>query len=204
MIDSYTSLQTAVAARLKRNDLAAVLPTCVELAERVIFRELPLRSIEAVATGTTSGDTVPIPAVVRAIQRIELQANGRRLTLDYTSPAGIADLTLGPDVPTRYTVEGGLIWLLPSPAGPYAYSIFHIPNLDALSSTNASNWLLLNHPDVYFYGTLMEAADHLKDAAARERFGGMFGAAVESTRSAVNAMRFPVSGGLQMKPRGYR
>lgn len=204
MITDYASLQAAAIDWMHRTDLAARAPEFVQIAEKEIFRELALRKIEAVETGTLSGDSIPIPADCASIERLELEANGRKYTIDYTSPNGIESLTGGTDLPGRFTVENGVIRLLAAPAGPYAYSVFFVPLLSALSNTNTTNWLLTNHHDVYLWGTCFQIAMWSGDAEDKATYAPLFQTAIDSVRRFDGRARFPQSGGLQIKPRGYR
>lgn len=201
IITDFASLQEAVIDTTHRADLSARVPGFIQLAEVEIFRELALRLTEVKTTGSTSGDTIPLPAGLSALQRIEIEAYGAKFTLDYTSPNGIEPLTIGVDLPSRYTVENGAIRLIPAPGGPYAYSVFFMPLLTALSDANTTNWLLLNAPDVYLHGTCRQMAIWAEDSEMFAKHDPLFQVAMDSVRGFNERQRFPVSGGLQIKPR---
>jgi len=206
MIVNYATLQAAVASALHRATdtlLLAEMPRFIQLAELDIFRELPLRQIETSASGTTSGDTIAIPAGTASIERLSIIANGRDYSLDYTSPNGIECL-FSSEMPTRYTVEKGVIRLLAPPAGNYAYTLFLIPDLTPLSISTPTNWLILNAPDVYYYAVKSQAESWSLDPQSAAESMGMSEKAVASIRRKDERRRFPVSGGLQIKPRGFR
>lgn len=204
MITDYASLQAAVIDWTHRDDLAARLPLFIQLAEKEIFRDLLLRLTEVAATGTTSGETIPLPAAMASLLRVEVSAYGRRFTLDYTSPNGVEGLTVSPDVPSRYTVENGAIRLLPAPPGPLAYSVFYLPLLTALSDSNTTNWLVLNAPDVYLHGTAKQLATWAEDAEMFAKETPLLQAALDSVQGFNERQRLPASGGLQIKPRRVR
>ena len=204
LITDYTTLQAAVVDDSHRTDLASRVPRYIQQAENEIFRDLALRKIEAKATGTTSGDTLAIPASAVQIERVEIEANGRKYTLDYTSPNGIDQLTVSPGVPTRFTVENGVIRLLVAPAGAYTYSVFYVPSLAPLSDTSPTNWLVATFPDVYLYGALRQMALWAEDADMLAKYEPLFQAAKAAVQGFDDRQRFPASGGLQIKPRRYR
>ena len=205
-IVDYTTLQAAVASALHRPTdtlLLAEMSRFIQLAEMDIFRELPLRQIETSATGTTTGPIIAIPAGTASIERLSIVTNGRDYSINYTSPNGVKNLSFA-DLPTRYTVENGAIRLLAPPAAAYAYTLFIIPDMTALSASNPTNWLILNAPDVYYYAVKSQAESWSLDAPAAAESIGMSEKAVASIRRKDERRRFPVSGGLQIKPRGFR
>lgn len=206
MITDYTTLQAAVLSNMHREGdvtLLAEMPRFVQLAELEIFRELPLRQVESASPGTTSGAAIVIPPGTAQIERISINSNGRDYSLNYTSPNGIAGLSFV-DLPTRYTIESGAIRLLSPPAANYAYTLFLIPDLTALSASNTTNWLLLNAPDVYLYAACIQAATWTGDNEMVAGFVPLYQRALDSIKRKDERKRFPASGGLQIKPRGFR
>lgn len=205
MITNFDTLQTAVLSELKRTgdvSLTAELPGFIQLAEAEIFRELQLRRTETIITGTTSSATIALP-VGSAIERVSITANSRDYSLDYTSPNNLRVFSSAGQ-PARYTVENGIIKLLPAPNGPYTYALYTVPNLAALSASNPTNWVITNAPDVYLFGTVVHAANWTRDAEAVAIYRPQFDRALSSVqRNDLNA-RLPRSGGLQTKPRGNR
>lgn len=203
-ISDYASLQAAVIDWSHRSDLAARIPGFIDLAERELFRDLSLRNIEESVSGVTSGDTIAIPAGLSAFERIEIESNGHKYTINYTSPNGIEALTGDTGRPTRYVVENGAIRLLAAPSGPYSYTVFYIPLLASLSDENATNWLLTNHSDLYLKAALAQVAKFAKDDALYARLAQEIAVALDGIKRADERMRFPIAGGLQIKPRNAR
>lgn len=201
---TYAELQSEMTAWGKRSDLTAKYASFITLAEASILRELKLRVNETTATGTTSGATIAIPTGCDRILRVEITANGVSYTLDYTSPNGIEPLTYSTGFPSRFTVEDGAIRLLSAPADSYTYTVYYIPNLDALSDTNTTNWALTNAPDVYLFGALEQMSHYALDQEQAAKYHGMFLGAMDSVKRVDEARRLPVSGGLQIKPRNAR
>lgn len=203
-ITDFASLQTAVASDLHRPGdalLLAEMPRFVQLAEADMMRNLNLRQTETKITGTTTGATIALPVGLNQIERIGVMIGVIEYTLTYTSPNGIEQLSY-PGYPTRFTVENGAIRLIRPPMGSYQYTIYLISQLTPLSASNPTNWLLTNAPDVYFYATLVQAAGWTRDDATTAKASAGYAAAMESVRMQDAGQRFPISGGLQIKPRG--
>jgi hypothetical protein len=204
IISTYAALLAQVADWSHRADLVARVPGFIEVAERELFRELSLRSIEASTSGTTSGATIAIPTGLSSFERIKINAAGHEFTLNYSSPNGIAVLTSAPGCPFRFLLEDGAIRLLPAPGGAYSYTIYYIPELSALSASNTSNWLLANHADLYLKAALLQVAKFANNQPDVVRLEREVAVALDSIKRADERKRFPIAGGLQIKPRSYR
>ena len=63
--------------------------------------------------------------------------------------------------PNSYTIMGENILFGPTPDSVYAYSMTYYKALDALSDAAPTNWAILNAPDMYLYGTLLQAEPFL-------------------------------------------
>jgi hypothetical protein len=200
----YAELQTQVIDWTHRADLASRIPEFIRIAESELFREFALHNIETSISGTTSGSTITIPVGLSAFERIKIEAHGHEYTLDYTSPNGISALSGSTNTPTRFVIENGVVNLYPAPDGEYSYTIYYIPTLSALSEANTSNWLLENHPDLYLKATLLQVAKFTKNQFDIDRLAQEVGGAVNSIIRSDERKRFPIAGGLQIKPRSYR
>lgn len=203
-IATYADLQSTLVTMSHRSDLSTYMPTAIELAESEIFRELALRGIETSTSGTTSGATIAIPATMDTPSRIKIEAGGMSYTVNYASPSGNDTLSAATDRPARFTVENGAIQLIPAPNGPYAYTLFYVPKLTPLSDTNTTNWLLTNHPDVYIKGGLLQVHRHTRNTEQLSIVEPQLAGALDSVKRADDRKRYPLSGGLQIKPRGVR
>ena len=64
---------------------------------------------------------------------------------------------------TKYflTILGDNILFGPTPDGVYAYSMTYYKALAALSDAAPTNWAILNAPDLYMYGALLQAEPFL-------------------------------------------
>tara|TARA_R100001143_G_scaffold2050_1_gene4878 strand:- start:366 stop:857 length:492 start_codon:yes stop_codon:yes gene_type:complete len=63
--------------------------------------------------------------------------------------------------PNSYTIVGDNILFGPTPDGAYDYSMTYYKAFDALADNAPTNWLVLNAPDLYLYGTLLQAEPFL-------------------------------------------
>lgn len=197
-INSYSTLCDAVGRWLYRDDLTDVIPDFIALAESRINRDLVLRVMEKTATGTLNGATFDAPSDLGITQRLSIQADSREVELRYVAPENISKFSLGTDLPQMYTLIGGQFKVIPAPDGAYTYNLYYLGDLPHLSSTQTTNWLILNAPDVYLYAALLESAPYLQDDARIQLWLQAYGEAVRSVQEVDDAARYPVSSPLQM------
>ena len=163
-INSYSTLKTAVSNWLDRDDLTDRLPEFISLAESTFNRVLRIRAME-----TTVSDTTPSGSKEDALPTGYLQMREIHLTtspvasLAYITPEIMYRIRAGSTSgkPNAYTIVGDNILFGPTPDDAYTYSITYYKSFDALSDSTATNWLILNAPDLYLYGTLLQAEPFL-------------------------------------------
>jgi hypothetical protein len=63
--------------------------------------------------------------------------------------------------PRLHALSGESLRVAPAPAGATDVELTYYRKLPALSASQPSNWLLAAAPDVYLYGSLLEAAPFL-------------------------------------------
>lgn len=156
---TYTELLSAVADLMHRDDLTASIPTFVMLAEAKLNRHLRVRQMEMVLPVTPIVDNVVTLASDVADVKL-LWVPGYEGTplkpqaLDAVVSAGTQGL------PTLYARRGASD-LYFNGAGDVQGVVYQ--KLPALSGSNLTNWLIDEAPDVYLYGTLVQAAIYTKD-----------------------------------------
>ena len=167
MIADYDELKAAIADFLNREDLSAVIPTFIRLAESRIDRDLRhWRQEKRVSLSLTGQFNNVLPADY--LQAIRLQLNDTRTAeLSQISNAMMLQLreARGDAVgrPENYLLTAGQIEVYPTPDATYTASLLYYGRITALSDSATVNWLLLEAPDAYLYGALIHAAPYLKD-----------------------------------------
>lgn len=164
---NYTQLLEAIASWLHRNDLSTPAPTFVQLAEARLRRELRMSRFAGIATLT----------VLAGQSAVDLPADyleGRALTGgsgDWTmrSAEALARLKANGSSDQDYTVVGGQIVLPFNVGGNTDLTLAYYKAITALTTT-PTNWLLTNHPDVYLWPALAEAAVYTQDDALEAKY----------------------------------
>jgi len=164
-ISTYSELQTAVANWLDRDDLAARIPEFITLCEARFNRTLRIRAMETldISVDTVGGtSTVALPTGYVQMRDISL-ITSPITQLQYLTPEIMNRLNAGSltGKPETYTIIANNILFGPTPDDAYDISMLYYKTFDALTDAAPTNWVITNAPDVYLYGTLLEAEPFL-------------------------------------------
>ena len=160
-IGTFAELKTAAANWLDRSDLTSRIPEFITLAEARFNRVLRIRDMEAVSTSiSTVAGTREYSLPTRFVQMKEFHLTTDPLTpLSYITPEMMTRMQAGSSKskPQVYTIIADNVRLGPSPDAVYTTSMLYYQAFAALSDAATTNDMLTNNPDVYLYGTLLEA-----------------------------------------------
>lgn len=187
-ITTYSELKTAIANWLDRTDLTSRIPEFIALAESDIRIDVRCRSMEALASGTLTGETLAFPT--RYLEARRLVVGGKSLT--YVTPeiyAQMVDSTMTQDV---YTVMGESFYILNGASGD-SYTLLYWASFAAMSADADTNWLLTNAPGIYLFGALKHAAAYEQAAGDINTYSAQYMDAVG--RLTVREKQTATSGG---------
>lgn len=169
-LDSYSALKAAVAAWMHRSDLTDNLGDMVTLAEAMISADL---SSHEVMTTTESGiilaqsaSTFTLPVAARGLRTLRCTSPnvkhvGIRAYQDVIAQTLLDSSQTG--APRIAAIAGnnavGTLTVQVYPTADQAYTLeaTYPAGLVALSDSNASNFLLVRAPAIYFYATMHQA-----------------------------------------------
>jgi hypothetical protein len=165
-LDTFSGLKTTIADYLNRDDLTSAIPSFITLAEAKFNRKLRVRQMVKRATATLDTQYFAFPSDF--LQAKEFQLNTNPITyLQYVTQNqgdyGSATNYVAAGKPQFYTIIGTQIQVIPTPDTGYTGELTYYGKIPALSDSNTSNWLLAYAPDLYLYGSLVEATPYLKD-----------------------------------------
>ena len=205
-ISTKAELHTAVANWLNRSDLTARIPEFISLTEAGFNRNLRTREMLVRSTASTSGQYVSLPTDYLEMLNIELTSTSPPKRLVYITSDRSDDYRERQNnetgTPDYYTIEGASIQLLPTPSAAVTVQLNYYQDIPALSglADSGDNWLLLAHPDVYLYGTLMQASPYVMDPQSAGQWGGLLDRAMQELQLSDEKSRY--SGGtLNMRPK---
>lgn len=195
--NTYTALQTEIAGWLNRADLAVNIPSFITLAETEIKRIV--RRTTVTSQVTMSQELTALPgdcAVLRSLRLVsglpEIDypikvGTIEQLTIHRARYAGVAGR------PQWAAVYGGNIRVTPIPDSSYIAELTYYQLLQPLSSTNATNTVLAEYPDLYLYGALCAAAPFLEEDTRVPLWRQAFDRAVDQIRIVVDDEEYNAS-----------
>ena len=146
---------------------------------------LPSDFIEPIRLSITSGDTYVLEAESQA-QLIDRRAKAGNTT----------------GLPRYYAIIDGTIEVFPTPSSDYTLEMVYVSKVQALTSSNTTNWVLDYFPDAYLYGSLMHTAPFLEEDQRLTVWSSLFEKAVESINQENANAKFG-GAGLRVKIRSY-
>jgi len=165
-LDTFAGLKATIADYLNRDDLTAIIPSFITIAEAKFNRKLRTRQMIKRANGQIETAFFAYPS--DWLQAKEFQLNTNPIVrLQFVTEAYGDELKANRYVsigqPAYYTITGTQLEFIPAPDSTYSAELTYYAKIPALSDANTSNWLLAYAPDLYLYGALLEAAPYLKD-----------------------------------------
>ena len=219
-INTYATLQTAVANWLDRSDLTDRIPEFISLSEARMNRTLRL-SMMLNVDETTLGGAATLVAGTRDydlpsgyLQMVDFHLRTSPITtLSYLTPENMNRMWAGSQggKPLAYTIFADnstgtpikKVRLGPSPASAYDYSIMFYKKIDALSDSNTTEQMLTDNPDIYLYGALLEAEPFLMNDQRVQLWATAFQESVRALQEQDNKDRHSGSAMRVMNTGGY-
>ena len=195
---NYTELKASVATYLHRTDLTAVIPTFIQLAEGYLFREISPPETEIVATGVTVGGYAVLPSDFGTLLKLTVTANSATRNVEYLALPYVGTETDA--TPGYYTFEAGKLRIYGTADGQ-AYTLHYLPQMEALSVTNTSNWLLAKAPDLYMYASCLEGAKYIRDDQEGIKLQTLVTPNIDSVRRLAQRQGIPASAPMKIQPR---
>ena len=163
-LTNYTTLKTSIANWLNRSDLSdEIADDFIVLTEADFNSKLRIRKMVTQATITINAETKSLPTGFLQVRDFYILSGSTKYPLRYMTPTQM-DQTKGTSttgIPQAYTILGDTFRFMPKPDSSYTGYINYYKKFDALSSTNATNFILTDHPAIYLYGSLFHAANFL-------------------------------------------
>jgi len=206
-ISTFAELKTATANWLDRSDLTDRIPEFIALAEARFNRILRIRDMETVSTAiSTTGGTREYSLPTGFVQMKEFHLTTDPLTpLAYITPEMMTRIWAGSGrgKPEVFTIIADNVRLGPNPDAVYTTSMLYYKTFTALSDSATTNDMLTNNPDVYLYGTLLEAEPFIMNDQRVQLWGMAFEKAIGDIQFQDNKDRHSGSELRVMNTGGY-
>ena len=187
-VSTYTELKASIANWLNRSDLSdEIADDFIKLTEADFNAKLRIRQMEQIDTVTINAETVSVPTGFISVRSFYILSSSTKYPLEYITPHNMFEIRGGSRSgrPRSYTIEADneteQFRFGPSPDTSYTGYLSYYKNIEALSSSNASNPILDKHPGIYLYGSLYHAANFLggMDPDQKQNWLQMYIAAME-------------------------
>lgn len=191
-IGTYSELKTAVANWTHRSSLTDRIPEFIALAEASMNRVLRTRTMETDNSLSLSSGarTVALPSGFEEPISLRLVISGenrdhlirvlhKQLNINTESSAARR--------PEYWAINGENIEFPNNADQAYTLSLRCLSSSWALSDSTTTNWLLTNHPDVYLYGTLIQASPYIVNDARIPTWERFYNKAIKEVQN--NAAR---------------
>ena len=206
-IGTFAQLKTAAANWLDRSDLPDRIPEFITLAEARFNRILRIRDMETVSTAiSTSAGTREYNLPTGFVQMREFHLSTDPITpLAYITPEMMSRMQAGSTKakPEVFTIIADKVRLGPNPDAVYTTSMLYYKAFTALSDSATTNDMLTNNPDVYLYGTLLEAEPFIMNDERVALWATAFRQAIDDIQNQDNKDRHSGSQLRVMNTGGY-
>lgn len=186
-LTTYAELKTSIGDWLNRSDLTSVIPDFISLAEAQIERTLRARQMIVRANASFDAQYGAVPADFLETKSLKLTSTNPQTPLEFLSIDALdqkaAEYTAS-GKPRFFGVVGGQLRIVPTPDSTYTTELTYYAKLSKLSTSNTSNWLLSSSPDIYLYGSLLQAAPYLQDDARIQTWATLYERALNDLQTA--------------------
>ena len=212
-ITNFGTLKTAVATRLSRSNMTALIPDFITIAQAKMMNgdpgtdprghraDLPpLRVTDMLASETLvlTGGLATLPADYLEATRLYADSADQN-GLSYLPPQRWYTLQLTREAgqPRFYTIEGRTLKV--APVADQDVNLLYYAALDVLEDDADTNFIFTQAPMAYLYGALAEAHDHIRQHDRAIFYHNQFASAVRAMNN--RALAGEISGDvLTMRP----
>jgi hypothetical protein len=186
-LTTYTELKTSIGDWLNRSDLTTAIPDFISLAEAQVERTLRTRQMIVRANASFDAQYGAVPSDFLEVKSLKLTSTNPQTPLSFLSIDALDnEMTkhTASGKPKFFGVVGGQFRIVPTPDSNYTTELTYYAKLTKLSSSVSSNWLLASSPDIYLYGSLLQAAPYLQDDARIQTWATLYERALNDSQTA--------------------
>ena len=182
---TYDELKTNIANFLNRSDLTSQLDFFIDATEAEFNRRLRVKDMIKRATATADAQYISLPT--DWLEAINVQIDSNEFTPLFQQSIESLDVyrksinNVG-NQPVYYALVDNTIELAPTPDTSYTLQLTYYGTIDALSSSNTTNFISTGYPDAYLYGALKHASIYLMEDDRVALFTQQFEKALEEMR----------------------
>ena len=174
-MSNYTDMKATISRWLNRENfpvLEAEVDLFMDMAQRRIFRDCDLEQMLQTAAFDTT--TLTVPADYLRTQTMTILQGNDRFEVKGASAKKVRQMQSLTERPRYFTVRGGVFVLGPLPDSTYSIELDYYGSLSLLSGAVATNWLVINVPELILFSALLEASVFLKDDQRAQVWNGRY------------------------------
>ena len=171
---TYAELQASVANWLNRSDLTSEIVDFIALAEADMNLALVENKMETTATVAVVDGLGPLPADCLDIISV-IMPNGSVLSPETDREA---DKFRSSGTAEAVTVSGASLRIVPPGEGSYSVTLRYRQKVPALTDSNTSNWVLVDHYNAYLFGALAHGESFLVNKEKSDEYATKFAIAL--------------------------
>lgn len=186
-LTTYTELKTSIGDWLNRTDLTSAIADFISLAEAQIERQLRTRQMINRANADINTEYAALPSDFLETRSFKLSSTNPVTPLVFQTIDALDDLSRQYSAPSRpryFGIVGGQVRVVPTPDATYTSELVYYAKLTKLSASVSSNFLLAASPDIYLYGSLLQAAPYLQDDARIPVWSSLYDKALNDVQTA--------------------
>lgn len=187
-LDNYTNLKAAIRTQSTRSEMSDDhIDDFIQMTEAEMYSNpaapIRFRSMESRQTASTSSSVrfLALPTGFLEMRRLKLNLSGGDCDVKYMAPDQM-DLQGTSGIPRFYSVTSQLEFDR-VPDSVYTIEMQLYIKLTALSSSNASNAILADHPNVYLFGSLWALWLQAQEEEKAEFYYSKFIAAIQGANT---------------------
>jgi len=187
-LSNYSDLRESIGKWSHREDVSVLVDDFILMVEKEMFandqEQLHVKELETTSSGLTiSSKTESLPTDFLEMREARLEVSDASGELQWRSPMAMSDRT-GTGRPIEYTIKGDNIVFNVAPDQTYNIEYTYYADLtNGLSSSNPTNAVLTNYPDIYLFGCLWAANEYASNEARADRFYARFINAIKGANS---------------------
>ena len=181
-LSNYSELKESIITWSKRGDIDLLLDDLILIAEDAMLANpeelLDIRGQETRSTSTLSEDArfLALPDDFLSMRKVTLivdDGRNSRWPLNFRTPEQMHITTGGEGRPLEFTVTSQIEFNIAADQD-YVIEIQYMAGFKPLTSTNTTNTVLSNGPNVYLFGCLWAANRYAQDAEEETRYLSLF------------------------------
>ena len=157
----YATLKADLRDLVERQDLEAKLGTFIRLGMTDLGRLLNTPFQSKYAELIVEDGQTELPTDFRALENIELAADGQNIHLTATSRTSFDSMDVLTGPPQYYTIQGRNLLVLPKSSDALILTIRYQAGIDALVEDTDTNWVLQSAPSAALYASALHTAPYL-------------------------------------------